>query len=57
LLIKEQILFRLSCYSKFTIKLVINILNKASNNKIKSLNISNIICKVIISVGVTNLVF
>jgi hypothetical protein len=56
LLIKEQILFCLSRYSKFAIKPVIDILDKASNNRIKLLDINSIICKVVISVGVANLV-
>ena len=57
MLIKEQILFRLSCYSGFATKPVIDMLDKASSNKIKSLDISNIIYKVIISISVANLVF
>jgi hypothetical protein len=32
-------------------------LNKASNNGTKSLDVSSIICKVVVSVSVANLVF
>jgi hypothetical protein len=57
LLIKEQILFRLSCYNRFATKLVVNMLDKAGNNRIKLLNISSVICKIVVNVGVANLVF